>query len=311
MKMRWGARRFISNSEMVFVRTFFQMLLLLVFCCFPILPIAQAAPPPVIPVKACGVSANGNAQAASVDAQKKAVEKILSKMMMPNSDASSIYQKILGNFKDYAGKPDVKAQKNVGSELQLYSTVPVKVAHMNADVRDAVGVLQRNHKVNKTGFLIRVCGLPDAKQRDNAQGNVTGAVGDTFENIGFSRIAIDDAKSILDAHTSDDCPTFVSSVRGVLHQDYPEITTAVIGEVDISEIAKDADGVTVNGTIYLCGIDMLKGEGTTYADFRETYSMREMNEKDAMEFFLYKAGLNAARQLEDRTLSYWQHGTTR
>ena len=289
------------------MKRIFSLLLLACFLTIAVQATAQAAPPPVIPVKACGVSSGGNVQAAAADAQKKAVEKVLSKMMMPNTGASSVYQRILGNFTSYAGLPEVKAKKNVGTELQLYSNVPVKVARMNADVREAVGALQRQHGDSQTGFLLRVCGLPADKQAA-AQGEATKALGDTFENIGFAREdVLDELKGTLDAHAGEDCATFLSSVRSVLHQDYPEITTAVIGEVDISNITKDADGTTVDGTIYLCGIDMLKGEcGTTYADFRETYSMREKDEKDAIQFFLYKAGLNAARQLEDKTLTYWQ-----
>ena len=281
---------------------------LLLSCAFglPFLPAAQAAPPPVIPVKACGVSASGNAQGAEADAQKKAVEKVLSKRMMPNADPSSVYQKIFGNFKSYAGTPEVKVKKSVGTELQLYSSVPVKVARMNADVREMVGALQRKNGDAETGFLLRVRGLP-AAQQGAAQGQATKAIGDTFENIGFYRSeAQEELSGILDAHAGEDCPAFLASIRKILHQDYPEVTTAVIGEVDISSIRKDDDGTTVDGTIYLCGVDMLKGDGTTYADFRETYTMREKDEKDALDFFLYKAGLNAARQLADRTLSYWE-----
>lgn len=277
-------------------------------CCLSLpLAAAEAAPPPFIDVKACGVSAAGDEAAARADAQRKAVEKILSKMLARNDDPSSVYQKVLANYRAYTTAPDVTTKKNGAGGLELYSKITVKLADLHADVVKSVSTLQQKHGDAQTGFLLRVRGL-QAGTEDTGQKKVTTVIETTFQNLGFqTSSALDELAGTMKAHADEDYGTFTSNIGAVVHRDYPEITNAVLGEVDVEEIVQDSDGVTVRGTIRLTGVDMLRGDtGTPFAAIEESYTLRDLDTSKVLDLFLYKAGLNAARALEDRTLSYWQ-----
>ena len=267
----------------------------------------EAAPPPFIEVKACGVSPAGDEAAARADAQRKAVEKTLSKMLARNDDPASVYQKMLANSRAYATAPDVTSKKDGDGGLELYSKVTVKLADLHTDVVKEVSALQRKHGDAQTGFLLRVRGLP-AGMEDTGQKKVTTVIETTFQNLGFATDnALDELAGTMKTHAGEDYGTFTSNVGAVVHRDYPEITNAVLGEVEVEEIAQDADGVTVRGTIRLTGIDMVRGtQGTPFATAEEAYTLRDIDMTKVLDLFLYKAGLNAARSLEDQTLTYWQ-----
>lgn len=267
-------------------------------------PVASAAD--VIMVKECGVSAAGNSQQAVTDAQKKAVARILSKMIAVNESPGSVYQKISQQYQCFAGKPEVTARQLNGAGLELYCKVPVKATAMHDMVRSEIQQLQQKHGDAVTGFLLRVTGIPEAEIARKQAKNIMET---TFQNMGFQTSdALDEMTDAIAKYDGKSYEEYQSGISQQVRQDYPEIINTVVGQIEIHDIASDEAGTTVSGDIQLTVFDMLDTQHTKpFTFFRESYAMRGKDRQQAIELFIYKAAMNASRNLEDQTLLYWQH----
>ncbi len=272
-----------------------------------LLPAAQAAPPALVSVNSCGVSAAGSETEAAVDARDKAAAKILKKMMAPDAHAGSVYQRLLSQSASYAEELRVVSKENKGGKVYLYSQVQVNAQRMHEDMQAMVKALQQNHGDAQTSFVIRVKGISDDAARQKFQSEEAKIFNTTFQNTGFATSSTDELVGLLKAKPQGTFMDFARQYSDRIRQDFPEIGNLVLGEVVITRNETDANGTTVEGSVHLQQIDFLKsGAGRPYSEVQELFTARDTDPGRAMEILCYKVGLNASRMAAMKTLAYWQ-----
>ena len=260
--------------------------------CCAALPAEAGAEPVMITV--CGESKNGDAAAAEVHAQKLAVGRVLSKIILPDRDPSSIFQAILNDYKKYAGKMKVEKKRTHEGTLYLIGKVPVDAEALRKAAESSIGSKQENHLDAEACFAIQVTGADDpAKARLAA----TKTYQYVFDGLGLQATGADEVEHLLASGMSG------AALAQRVMQDHPEITSLVQGDIKLVEVNASAN--LWRAEIHITASDMLKN-GQVYADFDDVYEIKAKNRAEAQELLVQKSAYNSSRVIADRTLDYWR-----
>lgn len=278
------------------------LVLCAVLLCFMVVPSVSYAESPTVTV--CGESATGNQSEALNDARKKAVGRVLSKMILPNQDPGSLFQKILARYKEFTSEPKISEKRTDGKSLYLISRVVVDAKRLHETVESETRKSQDKNMDAEACFLIRIEGLPSNLSTKGWQ-IVHMAYNDSFEQLGF-RIAdssdelSNEIENIYVSSYEDFCQKLMEKIKS----NHPEITVAVIGKIVTNLEQNDETGVLVHADVKIRSVDMVKEH--TIADFADAYEMKRMTEQEAQTAVLFKVALNSAPALADKTLAYWK-----
>lgn len=238
-------------------------------------------------VQVCGVAANESQ--ATEEAKRQAVEKILVRFLAPSRDPNSDFQKLASRYREFVGSVEVFKKQKANGKISLYSRVKVDAEKIQSELKNSGQIAQDSNEDLEACFLIRVVGSSDNSR-------VYRTCNDTFQRLGFRVTNSDEVLTQLDG----DSERFFDRLTQLVYQDFPEITLAVIGEVEVER--SGADGA--NSIIHLRAIDMLNRR--VIADFHETYHARGSNSDESMMLALDKAAMNASETLAEKSRIYFR-----
>ena len=272
--------------------------------CFLLLPCVGIAAPANVTVVVCGESSVGDRGQAEIDARRKAVGRVLGKMLTPNRDPNSLFQQLLNRHPQFIASLKVLEKKTDGNKLYLISQAEVKTAVLQTALQEQVSHVQDRERDAEACFLIRLKGL-DTTQELRGGRTVYNAYKDSFEQIGFKVAGWEDEIfQEFQRHKGDSYETFSRSLEDKIRQDFPEITVAIIGEMVVTPINQDEAGLLVAGNIHIRSVDMLRQK--EIAEFTDSYQIKWPDPKDAGTVVIHKSAINSASALADKTLAYWQ-----
>ena len=277
--------------------------LMLISLVFFALPTFTLASPANVKVTVCGESA-GDVEAAKLDARKKAVGRVLSKMISPNRDKDSLFQQLINRQKDFTGELKILDKKTEDGRLYLVSLVEVKTALLQDALTSKIGEAGNKEQDSEVCFLIRLKGVDTAGEIAGGR-TVYNAYKDAFEQLGFKIAAYEDEILREFQHSRKlDFNSFSRALENKIKLDFPGITIAVIGEIDVTLLQKDEMGQLVATKVYIRALDMLRQK--EIAAFTDSYQIKWPDAKEAAMVAVHKSAINSSAALADKTLSYWQ-----
>ena len=263
---------------------------------------AYAALPP-ISVSVCGEASDETK--ALEDARYKAARKTLSKVMAPQNDAGSVFQKIVMGYAAFTGKAEVQKKQKSDGKIQLICKVLVdqqKLLDLIAQMTDArEGAIAPVAGGNIAFFFVRVRGIEDEKITEKYEQKVRMACNDRFQRLGFQTDVEDALLVAIKQYKAVPYETFFQQMVKKIRQDYPEISVAVIGDVSLIPAGEDETGFTRNGDVSLNVVDILHDQ--VIIGFNESYRAKGNNADDANEKVLAKMAVNMAETLSGKILS--------
>lgn len=262
--------------------------------------IGVAAP---VTVQVCGISAGNDEGKAMADARQKAVKRILSQILSPSDAPDSLYQQILSQYACYSRDGKVVQKTCRDGQLYVIESVQVDADAMAAAVKTHIAGQQQAADEEKLCFAARIRGLAPQETRKAEQG-LANIYGTTFQNLGFASKRSDELMLAAARETAATPQQFMDDMVAMARDDI-EITTAVIGDIDIQTMAEDEASTTLHANVRMRAISLLHDRETVVADFSESYDMKQSSREKALEMLIYKIGMDTSRDLADRTLSYW------
>ena len=188
----------IIQAIAVIVATFFVLM---------VSPVS-AAP---VDVQVKGVSQNGDVIEAMHDAQRKAVQRMLSCMIAADDNPQSLYQQILSGYVSYSKKPVIIRKQMVGGKLYLLSKVTVDSDKLRERLKSEVAQKQRQ-RYDNVAFVVRIQGVPE-NERQARQNSLQKVFSTTFKNIGLDTAVIDGATDLMAVAPRGTYDDFVNQVK--------------------------------------------------------------------------------------------------
>ena len=263
------------------------------------------AAPADVKVVVCGEARVGEEAKAEVDARQKAVGRVLTKMLTPNKDPNSLFQQMVRREKEFTGELNVMEKKEDGGKVYIISSVLVKSGSLQEALNSSISKVQEREQDSEACFLIRLRGISTAEELAGGR-TVYNAYKDSFEQLGFKIVGWEDELfQEFKSYKDDDFATFSHSLEDKIKQDFPEITVAIIGEIEVTPISQDGAGLLVGGNVNIRSLDMLRQK--EIATFADTYQIKWPDPKEAGMVVVHKSAINSATALADKTLSYWQN----
>lgn len=289
MNLRWS---YAWRTLSVLAASFLLLLLL---------PAAGAFAAPVS-VTVSGQAAGGDKGAAAEDARKGAMKKALIRLMQPQADPASLYQRLLARYADYTQTETIVQSKRDGGRMVVLAKVLVDVDKIAAAVSNAGAAAQETKNESQGDFsayfFIRVRGL-DFGRAERGEQEARQVYNDTFQAMGFAPGDEDALFSTIGNYRALDCDAYTNAVLQAIHHDYPEITVALIGEIVVSG---EPSSPVRSGSVRVQAIDVVKN--AIISTYEDSYQVSRPTSNDAEKLILQKAAVNSARALADQTRRY-------
>ena len=267
---------------------------LIMSCLFFLSGFQIAAAESMVAVQAVGVESNESQAVES--AKRQAVEKILARFLAPSKDPNSDFQKISARYREFVNGFEISKKQKANGKLSIYSKVQVDAEKIQSTIQSLGKSAQESNEDLEACFLIRVVG-----SNDNAR--VYRACNDSFQRMGFRVVNSDEVLTQIDGDSSSE--KFFDRLTQLVYQDFPEITMAVIGEIEVEKSGEDG----ANSIVHLRAIDMLSRR--VIADFQETYRARGSNSDESIMLVLDKSAKNSSETLADKSINYFRKGGAR
>lgn len=243
------------------------------------------------------------------DAKKKAVNKVLSKLIQPDMQQGSIYRKILEDYSCFVeGKVQVVKKEKIKNKMAIFCKVPLNLNSIQQSLRLNVRneQLSENNQFDEVFFLIRVLGNFDLSQNQTIQTRVLNYYKDAFQLAGFNK-GTDDDLEFKATNTYAKLP-FDQYMNNIMNdvKNNVSISTAVIGEIVLPDTIKVQDGFNAKAE---CRVIVIHNESDgnirTLGQFNDFYVLRRENKTEAENLVLQKAAYNSSKYLSNITLEYW------
>lgn len=243
------------------------------------------------------------------DAKKKAVNKILARLVHPDMQQGSIYRNILEDYEYFVdGKIQVIKKEKIKNQMAVFCKVPVNLESIQNSLRSNIRneQLSEKNQFDEVFFLIRVIGNFDFDQNQIIQAKVLNNYKDAFQLAGFNKGTEDDLE-FKATNTYTDLPfdqytdTLMNDIKNNV-----SISTAVIGEIVLDDTVKVQDGFNAKAE---CRVIVVHNESDgnirTLGTFNDFYVLRRENKGEAENLVLQKAAYNSSKYLSNITLEYW------
>lgn len=264
-------------------------------------------------VMVCGetnISAGANLEDNAIDdAKKKAVNKVLARLVQPDMQQGSIYRNILDDYEYFVdGKIQVIKKEKIRNKIAIFCKVPVNFESIKNSLRHSIRneQLSEKNQFDEVFFLIRVIGDFDPEQNKIIQAKVLNNYKDAFQLAGFNKGA-DDELEFKAANIYAELP--FSQYTDAMMNDVKNnvsISTAVIGEIVLADTVKVQEGFNAKAE---CRVVVVRNESDgnirTLGTFDDFYVLRRENKREAENLVLQKAAYNSSKYLSNITLEYW------
>ena len=248
-----------------------------------------------VSIKVCGEGANETQ--ATENGRQKAVKQVLLKILQDSNNP--IFQQILNNYANFASKLEISKKQKNGSTLYLFGQVLIDPDKIIAAIK-AVPKSSNNGN-NVACFFIRVQGINDSAKIGKYQHRIRQISSDAFQRLGFKTAVTDELNGEIAKLQSVSYEEFYNTMISKIKQDYPEVTVAIIGEVNVSNAGEDAAGFARDSVVRIKAIAVLSNSQPI--DFSESYRVKRTTADEADMMAIEKAAINSAETLASKVLS--------
>ena len=207
---------------------------------------------------------------------------------------------VRARYQNYVLAVTCVREQQFADHLSLVARVLVDFDALEADVKKLVKSEndRPQHHDDRIAFFVRVLGM------DVDAFKVLQRYHETFSSLGFKMDTVDEEVAAMQTYSSQSYLEYVKSMQADI-EERPEITVAVIGEIDVAPARTDAAGCTADGVVHITALNFMDHQ--VIAEFSDRYQLRRSNEAEACSFVLEKAAWNSAKSLAADTLRYWQN----
>lgn len=231
------------------------------------------------------------------EAKCKAVEKALASVVASADAGQDVFTAIRDKYQKYVLSVQLVKEQQVSGHISLVAKVVVDFDTLEADIRKVVRRENNKQRDDTVGFFIRGTG-PSTDEFMILQ-----RYHKTFSDIGFKTINVDEEIAAMQKYSGKTYPEYVKEMQKEI-EEQPEITIAVIGEIEVIPNNVDEVGCTVDSIIRITAINFVDHQ--VIAEFNDRYRLRRKTEAEAYKFILEKAAFNSSKGLAADTLKYWQ-----
>ena len=277
---------------------FFSAVVLVLFLALH--PRCQAAPQAIT---VCSeVALSGTTEEARKKAwaavQSQAVQKAVHTIVSDTSSQVGILSSIKDKFQNYVQSTQLLQEQLSAKQITLIAKVTVDVDALERDLSQLVrGENTNQHPDDTIGFYIRVTGA-----QENAF-TVLQRYHKDFSDLGFKMVKMDQETNATLKYQGQSYADYLKAMESEIEQN-PEISLAVIGEIELHPVSVDATACTAAGSVRLVAMNF--ADHQMIAEYNDQYTLRRSSEAEAYRFVLEKAALNSSKRLATEILQYWQ-----
>lgn len=261
----------------------------------------------LVRVNAIGYADIGDRAGAMDDAQRNAVENVLSTMLKPDNSPDSVYQKICDQYDLYIVSFNITSTQDINGALEMNAKVTVNSRDLQAAVDAATkpssaptSAVDANISNNPSvGVLLRFVGSRNSQQADSL-------TSDAYRNAmhvkDLNLVVDDDLQGRISGYSALSFEDFSMLMKQYASSSAVGMKFAVIGEVNTDAVLEDDTGVTQKASVRMVLYDLVNNRHL--GDMKEDYFARGTNGAEAEPAVIKKAAAESSRILAQEISRY-------
>lgn len=262
--------------------------------------IALAADPQGIPS-----GGKGATEAAAIEDMKiSTLKRILAQITSRSEDPASPYQQLLSRYREFIDSVKVEKKGQKSGSTFVTGKVTLKYRELQDELGKIVKATHNNENGKKIYIFIRFVGGVNEAQARESEKRILSRYKVRLESNGFNVITDDEVNANLAQTRAMNFDKFVDWVKAQFEEDLAD-HTVIIGEVRMSELAKDAEGYTGS-----CEIDISAFDRKENFKLIDRYTGSDVLRVDDLnmvgQLVLEKAAVTSSKAITDSLVTYWQ-----